>query len=60
VVCNPAAEGAGETGDKTDNQPANQTEDRNPQGHFGAFKQEWNGRPDGTPVKLHDVFLLPW
>ena len=57
VVCNPATVGAGETGDKTDNQPANQTQDRNPQGHFSAFKQEWNGRPDGAPVKLHDVFL---
>lgn len=33
------------------------SEIRNPQGHFSAFKQERNGRPDGAPVKLHDVFL---
>ncbi len=34
-------------------------EDGNPQRHFGAFQQNRNGRPDGTPVKLHNTFLLP-
>ena len=57
VVSQPAAEAAGETGGKTDNQAACETEDRDPQRHFGAFKEKRNGRPDGTPVKLHDVFL---
>jgi hypothetical protein len=59
VVGNPAAEAAGETGHQTDYQAAGQAEDRNPQRHFGAFQQNWNGRPDGTPVKLHNTFLLP-
>ncbi|MNG34374.1 hypothetical protein D3C84_1208420 [compost metagenome] len=60
MVGNPTAVGTGKTGNEADDQAANQTEDRNPQGHFGAFKQERNGRPDGAPVKLHDNFLLPW
>ena len=59
VVGDPAAEAAGETGHQTDDQAAGQAEDGNPQRHFGAFQQNRNGGPDGTPVKLHNTFLLP-
>ncbi|SUQ59093.1 Uncharacterised protein [Raoultella terrigena] len=59
VVRYPAAKAAGETGDEADYQTASQAEDRDPQRHFGAFQQNWNGGPDGTPVKLHNSFLLP-
>ena len=57
VVSNPAAVGAGQTRQQTDNNTARQAEDRNPQSHFGAVQQNWNGWPDDAPVKLHDVFL---
>ncbi len=60
VVGYPTTEGACKTCQQSDHQTASQTEDRNPQGHFGTFNQKRNGRPDGTPVKLHMLFLLPW
>jgi len=37
MVDDPTAVGAGNAGDKTNNQPTNQTEGLNPQGHFCAF-----------------------